>query len=107
MDKHPGSPNSGSAARTAIARFAPANRRRLSGAGLRTFLAIADLWSLTEEQRRLILGYPARSTYRGGVKKAREHRDHTLRSEERRVGKECVSTCKSRWCAYNKKKKKK
>src|SRR3546814_10819857 len=24
-----------------------------------------------------------------------------LRSEERRVGKECVSTCKSRWSPYN------
>src|SRR3546814_14899570 len=30
---------------------------------------------------------------------------HT-RSEERRVGKECVSTCRSRWSPYNKKKKK-
>src|SRR3546814_13614430 len=29
-----------------------------------------------------------------------------LRSEERRVGKECVSTCISRWSQYNKKKKK-
>src|SRR3546814_17881425 len=27
------------------------------------------------------------------------------RSEERRVGKECVSTCRSRWSPYNKKKK--
>src|SRR3546814_15032207 len=27
------------------------------------------------------------------------------RSEERRVGKECVSTCRSRWWRYNKKKK--
>src|SRR3546814_15558248 len=27
------------------------------------------------------------------------------RSEERRVGKECVSTCRSRWSQYNKKKK--
>src|SRR3546814_14276958 len=27
------------------------------------------------------------------------------RSEERRVGKECVSTCRSRWSAYHKKKK--
>src|SRR3546814_15310687 len=26
------------------------------------------------------------------------------RSEERRVGKECVSTCRYRWCANNKKK---
>src|SRR3546814_21047868 len=29
------------------------------------------------------------------------------RSEERRVGKECVSTCRSRWSAYHSKKKKK
>src|SRR3546814_15323584 len=29
------------------------------------------------------------------------------RSEERRVGKECVSTCRSRWEPYNSKKKKK
>src|SRR3546814_19370622 len=28
------------------------------------------------------------------------HRDH-LRSEERRVGKECVSTCRSRWSPYH------
>src|SRR3546814_20250635 len=27
-----------------------------------------------------------------------------LRSEERRVGKECVSTCRSRWSRYNSKK---
>src|SRR3546814_19891563 len=29
----------------------------------------------------------------------------TLRSEERRVGKACVSTCRSRWSPYHKKKK--
>src|SRR3546814_11560299 len=29
----------------------------------------------------------------------------SLRSEERRVGKECVSTCRSRWSPYHKKKK--
>src|SRR3546814_12545420 len=28
-----------------------------------------------------------------------------VRSEERRVGKECVSTCRSRWSQYHKKKK--
>src|SRR3546814_14542593 len=28
-----------------------------------------------------------------------------IRSEERRVGKECVSTCRSRWSQYHKKKK--
>src|SRR3546814_13589321 len=31
--------------------------------------------------------------------------DH-FRSEERRVGKECVSTCRSRWAPYHEKKKK-
>src|SRR3546814_13797270 len=30
-----------------------------------------------------------------------------LRSEERRVGKECVSTCRSRWSRYHEKQKKK
>src|SRR3546814_19929344 len=29
---------------------------------------------------------------------------YIYRSEERRVGKECVSTCRSRWSQYNKKK---
>src|SRR3546814_17655319 len=29
---------------------------------------------------------------------------HKDRSEERRVGKECVSTCRSRWSPYHKKK---
>src|SRR3546814_15498050 len=28
-------------------------------------------------------------------------RRHTERSEERRVGKECVSTCRSRWSPYH------
>src|SRR3546814_13236283 len=28
-------------------------------------------------------------------------RDQSVRSEERRVGKECVSTCRSRWSPYH------
>src|SRR5438477_12752505 len=59
-------------------RFAPANRRRLSAPGLRTFLAISDLWGLTEEQRLLMLGYPSRSTYHNWCKQAREHGVFTL-----------------------------
>src|SRR3546814_15335972 len=31
---------------------------------------------------------------------------NAARSEERRVGKECVSTCRSRWSPYHEKKKK-
>src|SRR5438309_9370196 len=59
-------------------RFAPANRRWLSPPALRTFLAIADLWGLTEEQRLLVLGYPSRSTYHNWCKQAREHGAFTL-----------------------------
>lgn len=59
-------------------RFAPENRRRLSAPGLRSLVAIADLWGLNEEQRRLILGMPSRSTFHAWMKAAREHRDVTL-----------------------------
>lgn len=59
-------------------RFAPETRRRLSAPGLRSFTAIADLWGLNEEQRRLILGMPSRSTFHGWMRAAREHRDVTL-----------------------------
>ena len=59
-------------------RFSPANRRLLSAPGVRTFLAIADLWKLTEEERRLVLGLPSRSTYHHWAKTAREHGDLTL-----------------------------
>lgn len=60
-------------ARLDQARFAPENRRRLSAPALRTFLSIADLWRLNEEQRRLVLGWPSRSTYHSWCKQAREH----------------------------------
>jgi Protein of unknown function (DUF2384) len=59
-------------------RFAPANRRRLSAPAFRTFLAIADLWGLGEEERRLVLGYPSRSTYHNWARLAREHGEFTL-----------------------------
>jgi hypothetical protein len=59
-------------------RFAAENRRRLSGPGLRSFTAIADLWNLTEGERLLVLGLPSRSTYYGWIKAARENRDITL-----------------------------
>ena len=59
-------------------RFSRDNRRRLSGPGLRTFVSIADLWRLTAEQRRLVLGMPAKSTYRTWLKVAQEHREMTL-----------------------------
>ncbi len=59
-------------------RATPADRRRLGGPGLRSFLAIADLWRLDEARRLRILGLPPRSTYYGWVKAAQQHRDITL-----------------------------
>src|SRR3954470_6957655 len=59
-------------------RFLPASRKRLSAPALRTFLAIANLWELTEEQRLLMLGCPSRSTYHNWCKQAREHGAFTL-----------------------------
>jgi hypothetical protein len=61
-----------------LSRFRTENRRRLSAPAFRTFLAIADLWGLSEEERRLILGYPSRSTYHNWAKLAREHGAFTL-----------------------------
>jgi Protein of unknown function (DUF2384) len=52
-------------------RFSAEQRKRLSGPGMRTFLAIANLWGLTEDQRRMILGMPPRSTFHGWVQAAR------------------------------------
>src|SRR3546814_15609457 len=37
----------------------------------------------------------------GGGRQDRTEPSRTLRSEERRVGKECVSTCRSRWAPYH------
>lgn len=73
------SPQSGfSGQALGVERFEPANRRRLSAPALRTFAAIADLWGLNEEQRRLVLGYPSRSTYQNWMKLAREQGEVTL-----------------------------
>src|SRR3546814_18486860 len=53
--------------------------------------------------RRLDLDEPAREgKVVGFAKRSRPHRNRRAdRSEERRVGKECVSTCRSRWAPYH------
>src|SRR3546814_19685985 len=40
----------------------------------------------------------------GAPRNPRSHHRQAHRSEERRVGKECVSTCRSRWSPYHSKK---
>ncbi|WP_341987680.1 MbcA/ParS/Xre antitoxin family protein [Azorhizobium sp. AG788] len=58
--------------------FTPARRRQVSRPGLRTFVALANLWDLTEEQRLRMLGSPSRSTYYNWVKAVQQHREITL-----------------------------
>jgi hypothetical protein len=53
-------------------------RRQASGPGLRTFLSIAELWELSEDERLCVLGRPARSTYHLWVSKARHRAELTL-----------------------------
>src|SRR3546814_11808388 len=55
------------------------------------------------------VGHAAALAERGGdrlegqdaVRPGERQRDRPARSEERRVGKECVSTCRSRWSPYH------
>lgn len=56
----------------------PETHLRLSGSGLRTFLAFADLWRLDETQRLRILGHPPRATFDEWARSAREHGDLVL-----------------------------
>ena len=60
-------------------RFTSTNRRRLSGPAMRTFIAIADLWALSQDERLLVLGLPSRSTYYGWVRAAREGDDFDIK----------------------------
>src|SRR3546814_15829282 len=63
-------------------------------------LMMTDLTNLTVAQ--------IRDGHRAGefsaVEVAEAFNAHVARSEERRVGKECVSTCRSRWSPYHQKK---
>ena len=58
--------------------FSAPNRRRMSGPGMRTFQAIADLWGMDEKARLRVLGFPSRSVFFKWTKAAREHEDFTL-----------------------------
>src|SRR3546814_4293496 len=61
---------------------------------------IADLELVGDGRDRAVLGLQHPETHCDIVRQ-------DGRSEERRVGKECVSTCRSRWSPYQYKKKKK
>src|SRR3546814_19228678 len=62
-----------------------------------TFIIIDEAHKFMSPDNEHIMNRMAREVRKFGV---------GLRSEERRVGKECVSTCRSRWSPYHYKKKK-
>src|SRR3546814_8067616 len=69
----------------------------------------SDLWGIRKPQSssRSDRSHPdgARTSTIRGSHRQPEREDHrsrrTSRSEERRVGKACVSTCRSRWSTYH------
>src|SRR3546814_5287991 len=74
----------------------------LGGAGRRRF-SKADKDSLTK--RDASANGPICQRRRGSLRRGSSiPQEHPRRSEERRVGKECVSTCRSRWSPYHSKK---
>lgn len=77
-DKYPVLPDGTSCGTFDFERYSPTNRMRVSGGGLRTFLAIADRWGLTTVERRIVLGWPSNSTYRRWVMRARSRQPLTL-----------------------------
>src|SRR3546814_6600626 len=58
--------------------------------GMGTSMSVKDFVGVVKAPRSVLIGVGAQFTIMP-----------TLRSEERRVGKECVSTCRSRWSPYH------
>src|SRR3546814_5860169 len=59
-----------------------------------------DRGPAAEHHRNLVLGDQFARLF-GEQRPVGGRIDHDGRSEERRVGKECVSTCRSRWSRYH------
>src|SRR3546814_11201300 len=82
--------------------FAARIEQRLDRAGV-GFERLVEL-GIVDRKQAFLRG---RNTDVGQLIDAVVARNHLVqRSEERRVGKECVSTCRSRWSQYHYKKKK-
>src|SRR3546814_17428438 len=76
---------------------------------LQYFLAIAETLHFSKAAESLFVTQPTLShqlsELEAQIGMPLFDRTGGTRSEERRVGKECVSTCRSRWSPYHKKKK--
>src|SRR3546814_4706833 len=78
-----------------VHRYLTANHKFLSD-GVRTTAAYAPVGALSDvlEHTRASVFFEVLQEYAEGTS---AEQIEALRSEERRVGKECVSTCRSRW----------
>src|SRR3546814_16123227 len=87
------------------------DRRRLTGAAVKAVLRLVDAWGGSNAEGAALLGV-SESTWdrmKAGRWDGVLSQDQLTRasaligvsSEERRVGKECVSTCRSRWSPYH------
>src|SRR3546814_20959524 len=74
----------------------PADEKRVAEA-MRLSLRRAERCRAAFRQRD---GYGLFGLVQGGTNAALREESAKGRSEERRVGKECVSTCRSRWSTY-------
>src|SRR3546814_4499066 len=74
----------------------PASGRRGVGMVAKHNILIVDDHRITQSGLRFLFGSLDRYAVVGAL-----DRGATVRSEERRVGKECVSTCRSRWSPYH------
>src|SRR3546814_13960223 len=68
----------------------------------------SQVWKLlaVADRTHPVAGYAGRAMLIGGAVWLGAHLALKIRSEERRVGKECVSTCRSRWSPYHSQKNK-
>src|SRR3546814_14494360 len=75
----------------------------LPGVGRARVLADMDAWGYTFRLGSAAAYFErdADAAWAWLVERGLVAADRTLRSEERRVGKECVSTCRSRWSPYH------
>src|SRR3546814_13492223 len=76
----------------------------LSTSGASDALSSQDQFILPVSLLQIVASRQMRARPSGQVSCNRNN--HSSRSEERRVGKECVSTCRSRWQLYHSNKKK-
>src|SRR3546814_15209039 len=85
---------------------------KAQAASVEQFVEEARQWAIGPYAAALLkgndLGAEERATVRRELSRFTGLSEEFLeqRSEERRVGKECVSTCRSRWSPYHEKKKK-